>query len=100
MKTIEQLEAELLQAQREREMYKDIVRLYEQGNTLTDIVSKMGLDAFNKLQAETTQLRNAVDELVKALQIWHRMNVFDDTCIACKAIAEANNLPHRKERGV
>jgi len=61
------------------------------------------------LTAELTQLRNAVDELVKQLRKadWN-CDCYEDeghrqscrTIIIPAAIELANNLPHRKERGV
>ncbi len=94
---IRTLELELLQAQRERDEAREIN--IERADHI--------LEQQIRHNAELTQLRNAVDELVKQLRKadWncdcyedegHRQSCRTITIPA--AIELANNLPHRKEK--
>ncbi len=80
-----ELENELLQAQREREKLKEECRGWKELHDTNEA-------CINNQLAELTQLRNAVDELVKAAEIFDGHAKIDD------ALTLANNLPHRKDK--
>jgi hypothetical protein len=82
--------------ERERDEARAINKLYEEGQKLTDVVSKMGVNAVEKLQAELAQLRQMCNEWqLTAMMIMESSNDIHAACERLRPmIKKYTTLPH------